>query len=221
MFGNFVKVLALTAVFSLVFTGCTKKPKIDLSGLRENPAGAGALSGDGLGVGPDFSGQGFSAIPGSEPSFPVLAGADSTAATTASGGAWGGLDKPVGSVSGENFLNNPQPWNEIVYFAYDRAEVLPSERYKLDALAKVLLSAPEQGVIIEGHCDERGSDEYNRALSERRALSVREYLATLGVADNQMMTISYGEDKPAVANATTEAEHQLNRRAQFLLGPRK
>lgn len=218
MFGNFVKVLVLTAVFSLVFTGCTKKPKIDLSGLRENPAGSTGLSSNSLGTGPDFSGGGFTAATDSEPTFPTLGGG---AGNAAAGNAWSGLDKPVGGVSGENFLNNPQSWNEVVYFAYDRAEVSPSERYKLDALAKVLLAAPDQGVIIEGHCDDRGSDEYNRALSERRALSVREYLATLGVADNRMMTISYGEDKPAVANATTEAEHQLNRRAQFLLGVRK
>ncbi len=217
MFVNFVKVLALVAVVSLVLSGCTKKPKIDLSGLRDNPAGASALSGVGFGSGPDFSGQGFSSADGSEPAFPAFGGGPGGS----DGTAWGGLDKPVGGLSGENFLNNPQPWNDVVYFAYDRAEVSPSERYKLDALAKVLLAAPDQGVIIEGHCDERGSDEYNRALSERRALSVREYLTTLGVADNRMLTISYGEDKPAVPNARTEAEHQKNRRAQFLLGTRK
>ena len=217
MFCKFIKVLAVVAVASFVLSGCTKKPKIDLSGLRENPAGAGALSGDGLGTGSDFSGQGFSAAEGLEPAFPALGAANGAAA----GDAWGGLDKPVGGVNGENFLNNPQLWNEVVYFAYDRAEVSPSERYKLEALAKVLLAAPDQGVIIEGHCDDRGSDEYNRALSERRALSVREYLTTLGVADNRMLTISYGEDKPAVGNATSEAEHQQNRRAQFLLGTRK
>ncbi|MFA6931900.1 MAG: OmpA family protein [Lentisphaeria bacterium] len=217
MFGNFVKVLVMTSVISLIFSGCTKKPKIDLSGLRESPAGGSALRGSGVDSGLDFTGQGFSSTDGMEPQFPTLNGDSGSAAA----GDWAGLEKPVGSLSGENFLQNPVAWNEVVYFAYDRAEVSPSERYKLDALAKVLLAAPEQGVIIEGHCDERGSDEYNRALSERRALSVREYLMTLGVGDVRMLTISYGEDKPVVQNASTEADHQKNRRAQFLLGIRQ
>ncbi|NLZ62585.1 MAG: OmpA family protein, partial [Lentisphaerae bacterium] len=69
--------------------------------------------------------------------------------------------------------------------------------------------------------DERGSDEYNRGLSERRALSVWEYLQTLGVAGDRMKTVSYGEDRPVVANATSESEHQQNRRAEFLLGTKK
>ena len=74
--------------------------------------------------------------------------------------------------------------------------------------------------MIEGHCDDRGSDEYNRALSERRSLAVRDYLVTLGIAAERMHTVSYGEDRPAVADAVTEADHQLNRRAEFLIGTR-
>ena len=72
--------------------------------------------------------------------------------------------------------------------------------------------------MIEGHCDERGSDEYNRSLSERRSLAVKDYLASLGVNAARMRTVSYGEDRPDVPNARTEQEHQLNRRAQFLVG---
>jgi peptidoglycan-associated lipoprotein len=215
MFANVVKIVLLTAVVGLLFSACTKKPKIDLSGLRESPAGTSALPSAALASGPDFSGGEFSvAGVGSEPLFAETGAFDSGS----SGGAWSEIGKPVGALGGENFLADSQVWNEVVYFAYDRAEVSPSERYKLDALAKTLLAAPGQGVIIEGHCDDRGSDEYNRALSERRALSVREYLTTLGVADNRMLTISYGEDKPVIPNARTEAEHQQNRRAQFLLG---
>jgi len=216
MFANVVKIVLLTALAGLLFTACTKKPKIDLSGLRESPAGMNALPERNLGGGPDFSGSEFS--PAGVSSEPLFAETSSFDSGGTSGTAWSEIDKPVGALGGENFLVNSQTWNEVVYFAYDRAEVSPSERYKLDALAKTLLETPGQGVIIEGHCDDRGSDEYNRALSERRALSVREYLTTLGVADNRMLTISYGEDKPVIPNARTEAEHQQNRRAQFLLG---
>ena len=77
---------------------------------------------------------------------------------------------------------------------------------------------PGLGVVIEGHTDDRGSDEYNRALGERRALSVQQYLGLLGVADARMQTLSYGEDKPAVQNAVTDADHQRNRRAEFVIG---
>ncbi len=218
MFANVVKIVSLTVVAGLLFSACTKKPKIDLSGLRESPAGMNSLPSNALASGPEFSSGEFAPATSSEPFFADTSGFGAATSGGASDAAWGEISKPVAALGGENFLGDSQAWNEVVYFAYDRAEVSPSERYKLDALAKALLDAPGQGVIIEGHCDDRGSDEYNRALSERRALSVREYLTTLGIADSRMQTISYGEDKPVIPNARTEAEHQQNRRAQFLLG---
>ena len=105
-----------------------------------------------------------------------------------------------------------------VYFAYDRSTVGASERSKVETLADFLEEHPRYYVVIEGHCDERGSDEYNRALGERRALAVKEYLTTLGIAGDRIRTVSYGEERPAVPDATTEAKHALNRRAEFLLG---
>ena len=71
-------------------------------------------------------------------------------------------------------------------------------------------------VTIEGHCDERGSEEYNVALGERRANAVRSYLYNLGVPNGQMSVVSYGEARPAV-NGTGETAWQLNRRAQFVV----
>jgi outer membrane protein OmpA-like peptidoglycan-associated protein len=219
MLKNVVKVLCLAVVVSnFVLVGCTKKPKIDLTDLRNNPAGGSSALTDGPGFGDDggfVPGQNGDGFDGNG-----LNGANG--GLDGKGGAWVGTDQDAlaGTVASD-FLNGASKWEGIVYFAYDRAEVQPSERVKLDTLAQLLLADETKGVVIEGNCDDRGSDEYNRALSERRALSVKDYLMTLGVSENRMQTVSYGEDRPAVPNAQTEAEHQLNRRAEFLLGTLK
>jgi peptidoglycan-associated lipoprotein len=102
-----------------------------------------------------------------------------------------------------------------VYFEYDRATVKPSETSKLDAIASYLKSG-NKIIRIEGHCDERGTEEYNRSLGERRALAVREYLARAGANPNYIDTISHGEDKPA-APGHDQSAWAKNRRAEFLL----
>jgi len=113
-------------------------------------------------------------------------------------------------------------WAEVViYFAYDSAAIGPAERPKLDTLRKHLLEHPTYSVVVEGHCDERGSDEYNRALGECRALVVRDYLISLGVEGSRLETISYGEERPVEVNAGGESGHQANRRAEFVIGIRQ
>ena len=225
MLKNMVKILSLAVVVSTVLlVGCTKKPKIDLTDLRNNPAGSGNGSltdGDGFGDGGFVPGQDGDGFGDGANGLNGLNGGNGANGGNG-GGAWVGTDQDAlaGTVASD-FLNGATKWEGIVYFAYDHAEVQPSERVKLDTLAQLLLADETKGVVIEGNCDDRGSDEYNRALSERRALSVKDYLTTLGVSENRMQTVSYGEDKPAVPNAQTEAEHQLNRRAEFLLGTLK
>ena len=214
-----INVLCVSACVATLFVGCAKKPKINLSNLRENSANASEVPGSGAG----FETNGFFA--GGEPAIPGLeagnGGANANAANAAHAG-WSGMDKPVDAGAGTNeYINNPQPWNGKVYFDYNRYEIKASERPVLDKLADFLLKNGNKMLVIEGHCDERGSDEYNRALSERRALAIRDYLKDLGIDVARMFTISYGEDKPEVAGATTEAEHRLNRRGQFLFGDRK
>lgn len=103
-----------------------------------------------------------------------------------------------------------------VYFDFDRSAIKPSERSKIDAVANVLKSKPQTKVQIEGHCDERGTEEYNRSLGERRALAVREYLINTGIEANRIFTISYGEDRPADPGHN-EAAWAKNRRAEFIL----
>ena len=99
-----------------------------------------------------------------------------------------------------NRLNMP-----IIYFKYDSDVLVSSEANKLNAIAEYLDANPVLGLLIEGHCDQRGTDEYNRALGERRANAIRAYLANRGLADNRIKTISYGKDKPAVEGSGEEA----------------
>jgi len=103
-----------------------------------------------------------------------------------------------------------------VYFEYDRFNIRASEADKVKEVAKFLKENSSHDLVIEGHCDERGTDEYNRALGERRALSVRENLISLGVSAGRITTRSFGEDQPAHPGQTEEA-YALNRRAEFVV----
>ncbi len=106
--------------------------------------------------------------------------------------------------------------SSTVYFDFDRAAVRASERVKVEEVATVLKAQPNNMVLIEGHCDERGTEEYNRALGERRALAIREYLVNLGIQAERVHTISYGEDKPADLG-NNESAWAKNRRGEFIL----
>lgn len=103
-----------------------------------------------------------------------------------------------------------------VYFEFDRHEVKSSERTKVDEVGVVLKGSPNDKLLIEGHCDERGTEEYNRSLGERRALSVREYLINSGISPERIHTVSFGEDKPA-ETGHSEAAWAKNRRGVFVL----
>lgn len=103
-----------------------------------------------------------------------------------------------------------------VFFDFDRATVRAGERVKVEEVALYLKGDAKVKLLVEGHCDERGTEEYNRALGERRALSLREYLANLGIAADRIHTISYGEDQPAVPGHN-EAAWGKNRRGEFVL----
>lgn len=103
-----------------------------------------------------------------------------------------------------------------VYFDFDRAAVRASERVRVEEVAAYLKGQPTHVVQIEGHCDERGTEEYNRALGERRALAVREYLINSGVEAERVHTISYGEDRPAEIGSS-EGAWAKNRRGEFIL----
>jgi outer membrane protein OmpA-like peptidoglycan-associated protein len=103
-----------------------------------------------------------------------------------------------------------------IYFAYDRSTIGSSERHKLEQVAKYMKENTTFGLIIEGHCDEKGSAEYNRSLGERRAIIVRDYLVNSGVDVKRIKTMSYGEDRLA-HKADNEVAHAKNRRAELIL----
>ncbi len=103
---------------------------------------------------------------------------------------------------------------ETVFFEYNASDLTPEARKTMAANAQWLLANPDVRVTIEGHCDKRGSTEYNLALGEKRAIVVRKYLVSLGVPRDRMATISYGEEQP-IDYADNESAFAKNRRAEF------
>ncbi len=101
-----------------------------------------------------------------------------------------------------------------VFFDFDRAELSAASRDGLERNARYLKSAPEVRLLIEGHCDERGTNEYNLALGQRRAAVALDYLVRLGIAPERLQTISYGEDRWACGESTDRCWAR-NRRAYF------
>lgn len=102
-----------------------------------------------------------------------------------------------------------------VYFELDSAAVKPSEQSKLEGVASYFKSNPAGDLLIEGHCDERGTEGYNLTLGDRRANALREYLVNLGVSPDRIHTVSFGEAKPAVVG-TDESAYSKNRRGDFV-----
>jgi peptidoglycan-associated lipoprotein len=103
---------------------------------------------------------------------------------------------------------------DIVFFEYDSDEITAAAESKLQAKAAVLRANPGVRLRIEGHCDQRGSTEYNLALGQRRAEAVRAYLVNLGVDGSRLSTLSYGKERPLVEGEDEEA-FARNRRAEF------
>ena len=106
--------------------------------------------------------------------------------------------------------------NEHIHFEFDKSRLLPEAKEILRKNAKWLSAHPDVSVIIQGHCDERGTNEYNMALGDRRSHSTKTYLVDLGVAPERLTTITYGEERP-LDPGHNEAAWAKNRRAQFVI----
>jgi peptidoglycan-associated lipoprotein len=131
---------------------------------------------------------------------------DSSIPTDSSGSSTGGGTIQQGSI--EDFQVNV---GDRVFFDYDSYEIRPDAQNTLQQQAAWLQQYGQYSVLIEGHCDERGTREYNLALGERRANSVRNYLVALGIDGNRIQTISYGKQRPEVPGSDESAWAQ-NRR---------
>ncbi len=152
-------------------------------------------------------------------------------ALSAATSAWMGCsstpeNENAGSDTGSEFREAPTPPDgsdqmggklagfQTVYFEYDSADIREDARSALRQNADKLNAGNLGAVTVEGHCDERGSTEYNLALGERRANAVKRYLVDLGVPGNNLRTVSFGEERPAV-QGHDESAWRYNRRADF------
>jgi peptidoglycan-associated lipoprotein len=105
-----------------------------------------------------------------------------------------------------------------INFDYDKSDIRDDQKSKLQAEATFLKANINVRLVVEGHADERGSEEYNLALGDRRANAVKEYFAAQGIAESRLFTVSYGEEHP-VCSAQTEECYAMNRRAAFRINP--
>jgi peptidoglycan-associated lipoprotein len=101
------------------------------------------------------------------------------------------------------------------FFDFNKADIRPDARTALASTAQFLRDYPQIKVTIEGHCDERGSTEYNLALGDRRASAVKQYLVSLGISADRLNTVSFGKEKPFCMQATEDC-YQQNRRGHFV-----
>jgi len=142
-------------------------------------------------------------------------GAPQRTAQTPSSGTPG--DSSLDSLrSGRNTATTPSSPLKDAKFAYDRYDLSTETRAALKGNAEWLKAHPSPRVQIEGHCDERGAEDYNMALGAKRAQSALDYLASLGIPANRLSTVSYGEEVPS-CKEHAESCWEKNRRARFVL----
>jgi peptidoglycan-associated lipoprotein len=224
-------VLALFAA-SVVLTGCPKKPAPQAgtgpgggagptvaggSGSGASGAGTGGAGGGTMGSGPGSAG----AMGAGGAGAAGAAGAGGAGATGAGGAGAGGAGGATATGTTIPSLPSPKEFVESaalrdVYFDFDRYDVRNGDKGTLDENAKWLQSNQSALLLIEGHADERGTNEYNLALGERRAKATRDYLVSVGIDAGRITVISYGEERP-VCTEKTDACWAKNRRAHFLV----
>jgi peptidoglycan-associated lipoprotein len=134
---------------------------------------------------------------------------DTTATTT--GGQMAAPTAPTSAIRPGSQQDLVANVGDRVFFDFDRTDIKPEGRTVIERQANWLKQYPNVTVTVEGHCDERGTREYNLALGERRATAVKNALVALGVPANRVQTISYGKERPAVVGSN-DASYAQNRR---------
>jgi len=128
------------------------------------------------------------------------------------------VEETIPSDIGElNKVAQERGWIRDAYFDYDEATLSAEAQEALTVSASWLKNNPTYALTVEGHCDSRGTEQYNLALGDRRANVAKDYLATLGVDSGRIRTVSYGEERPFDSGTSDESYHQ-NRRAHLVLG---
>ena len=139
-----------------------------------------------------------------------------TSAGTTSGGTASAGTASAGGASSIGSIRTPDELlakvGSTVYFDYDQSSLTSEAQATLDRQAAFLKASPSFRLVIEGHCDERGTREYNLALGDRRASAVRDYLVAKGINASRLSTISYGKERPSVGGSN-ETSYALNRRS--------
>jgi peptidoglycan-associated lipoprotein len=187
-----MKLIAIPTILALALVGCAKQPSATTGASAPAPGGA----------------VGMTVSPG------VMQAASATAGGSAGRSMSGsGATRPV--------LDGFRVAADLadIHFEFDRADVREADMPKLDANAGWLKSNADQLLLIEGHCDERGTTEYNTALGDRRAKATKNYLVSRGVPASRITVISYGKERPICVQPGGECWAQ-NRRAHFLVKPR-
>jgi peptidoglycan-associated lipoprotein len=142
--------------------------------------------------------------------------ADSMPAEQVPAPDFGGSSTGSGQVQSSDVDRGAQMDLGDVYFDYDRYDLDADDREVLASNGRLLRERQDARILIEGHCDERGTVQYNLALGEKRAKQVREYLLSLGVPAGSIDVVSYGKERP-FANGANEAAWAQNRRAHFVV----
>lgn len=200
-FTSLVTVTCMAAVLAVGSVGCKKKPT-SVTNLPYN--GATARAGQNTGANQLPKGDPISTGPIGISSDP-LRGSDVNPITNTHD-----IDNPARPRDPNMFAS------ETIYFALDKAIVEQKEMGKIAAVADFIAKNPSHDLLVEGHCDERGTEGYNLALGDRRALAVREALIAAGAPADNIVTVSYGESRPADPGHT-QAAWAKNRRGAFVL----
>lgn len=185
-----IVLIATASLIAFSFSGCSKKPR------RPNPLDT--VMGQGYETGSSSMSDGINPF-----------GLEGDGAMLESRGDWGSADLETLIANADRSMFEP------VLFQFDSAAIAPSQRDTLESAATYLKNNPSANLVLEGHCDWRGTQEYNLALGDRRAKSASDYLMTLGIQDNRLKTLSQG-DLQATEGASS-AQMAQDRKVELLI----
>jgi len=192
-----ILVVAVTFALALGTSGCAKRPAV---AVATAPAPTGAATPPAPLPAP------------AQPAPPPVATAPAAAEPTRPEPAAAPVPRPAPAEFG------PNDALRMIHFEFDKADIRPDDASILEANARWLRDNPGHIVLVQGHCDERGTNEYNLALGERRARSAMNFLVAQGVASARFTVVSYGEERP-LCREESETCWAQNRRAMFFIKP--